>query len=98
MDKCQVWTKRLIGLPQCNFSLLWWGGLISLMGNRVLFVALLFYVYQQPGSTGATVIMVMATTFRTRPIAGGVFHVWLAVNRARERWLSKIYAFRTPVP
>ncbi|MBV7331319.1 MFS transporter [Chloroflexi bacterium TSY] len=48
-------------LRQRNFSLLWWGGLISLTGTRVLSVALPFYVYQQTGSTLATATMVMAT-------------------------------------
>src|SRR4029453_1904712 len=48
-------------LRQRNFSLLWWGGLFSLTGNRVLSVALPFYVYQQTGSTVATATMVMAT-------------------------------------
>lgn len=51
----------LLLLRQRNFSLLWWGGLISLTGNRVLGVALPFYVYEQTGSTLATATMVMAT-------------------------------------
>lgn len=51
----------LVLLRRRNFSLLWWGGLISLTGNRVLSVALPFYVYQQTGSTVATATMVMAT-------------------------------------
>jgi MFS family permease len=44
-----------------NFALLWWGGLISLTGNRVLSVALPFYVYKETGSTLATAAMVIAT-------------------------------------
>jgi MFS family permease len=48
-------------LRQRNFALLWWGGLISLTGNRVLSVALPFYVYAQTGSTLATATMVIAT-------------------------------------
>jgi MFS family permease len=44
-----------------NFALLWWGGLVSLTGNRVLSVALPFYVYAQTGSTLATAAMVIAT-------------------------------------
>lgn len=44
-----------------NFALLWWGGLISLTGNRVLSVALPFYVYTETGSTLATAAMVIAT-------------------------------------
>lgn len=48
-------------LRQRNFALIWWGGLVSLTGNRVLSVALPFYVYQQTGSTIATAAMVLAT-------------------------------------
>ena len=48
-------------LRQPNFARLWWGSLISLTGNRVLSVALPFYVYQQTGSTLATATMVIAT-------------------------------------
>jgi MFS family permease len=44
-----------------NFALLWWGGLVSLTGNRVLSVALPFYVYTETGSTLATAAMVIAT-------------------------------------
>jgi MFS family permease len=44
-----------------SFALLWWGGLISLTGNRVLSVSLPFYVYAQTGSTLATAGMVIAT-------------------------------------
>jgi MFS family permease len=44
-----------------NFALLWWGGLVSLTGNRVLSVALPFYVYSETGSTLATAAMVIAT-------------------------------------
>jgi MFS family permease len=44
-----------------NFALLWSGGLVSLTGNRVLSVALPFYVYSETGSTLATAAMVIAT-------------------------------------
>ncbi|MEZ4673007.1 MAG: MFS transporter [Caldilineaceae bacterium] len=49
-------------LRQRNFALLWWGGLVSLTGNRVLSIALPFYIYQQTGSTLATATMVLATS------------------------------------
>ena len=41
-------------LRQRGFALLWIGGLISTVGDWVLFVALPFYVYQHTGSTLAT--------------------------------------------
>ena len=41
----------LATLRQRNFALLWFGGLISLIGDRAMFIALEFYVYQQTGST-----------------------------------------------
>ena len=47
-------------LRQRNFALLWWGGLISLTGNRVLTMAIPFYVYAQTGSTIATATMMIA--------------------------------------
>ncbi len=49
-------------LRQRNFALLWWGGLVSLTGNRLLSIALPFYVYQQTGSTLVTATMVLATS------------------------------------
>jgi MFS family permease len=47
-------------LRQRNFALLWFGGLISLMGDRVLMIALPFFVYQKTGSTFASAVMVAA--------------------------------------
>ena len=47
-------------LRQRSFALLWTGGLISILGDRVLMTALPFYVYQQSGSTLATALMVAA--------------------------------------
>ena len=47
-------------LRQRNFALLWTGGLISLMGDRVLMVALPFFVYEETGSTFASAVVVAA--------------------------------------
>ena len=41
----------LATLRQRNFALLWFGGLISLIGDRAMFIGLEFYVFQQTGST-----------------------------------------------
>ena len=43
-----------------NFMLMWWAGLVSLLGNYMLFVALPVYVYGETGSTLATGLSVMA--------------------------------------
>jgi MFS family permease len=48
----------LATLRQRNFALLWFGGLISMTGDWVLYAALPFYVYQTTGSTLATAILV----------------------------------------
>ena len=45
-----------------NFSLLWWGGLVSMLGNWMLIVALPVYIYQETGSTLATSLMFIAGT------------------------------------
>lgn len=50
----------LMLLRQRNFALLWWGGLISLTGNRVLTMAIPFYIYAQTRSTVATATMMIA--------------------------------------
>jgi MFS family permease len=42
-----------------NFALLWFGGLISMIGNWMLFIALPVYVYELTGSTLATGVMFM---------------------------------------
>jgi MFS family permease len=47
-------------LRQRNFALLWFGGLISMTGDWVLFIALPIYVYTLTGSTLATSAMFIA--------------------------------------
>src|SRR5687767_1307664 len=47
-------------LRRRNFGLLWFGGLISVAGDWVLFAALPFFVYQRTGSTLATAGMIVA--------------------------------------
>ena len=45
-----------------NFVLLWAGGLISMAGDWMLYIALPIYVYQLTGSTLATSVMFMVET------------------------------------
>src|SRR5579875_3879398 len=52
----------LAALRQRNFALLWFGQLISLLGDWVLFVALPFYIYTLTGSTLATGVMFIVQT------------------------------------
>jgi MFS family permease len=47
-------------LRQRNFALLWFGGLISVAGDWVLYAALPFYVFERTGSTIATAGMIAA--------------------------------------
>jgi MFS family permease len=49
-------------LRQRNFSLLWFGGLISFAGDWVLFVALPLYIYALTGSVLATGILFVVNT------------------------------------
>lgn len=47
-------------LRQRNFALLWWGGLISMMGDWMLRIAMPAFIYQRTGSTLATGAMFIA--------------------------------------
>lgn len=69
-------------LRQRNFALLWFGGLFSLTGNWVLFIALPLHVYQQTGSTLATGAMLMARLLPTL-LLGSVAGVFI------DRWDRK---------
>lgn len=69
-------------LRQRNFALLWFGGLISIMGDWVLGVALPFFVYQVSGSTLATAVMV-AMELLPRLLFGSIAGVFV------DRWDRK---------
>jgi MFS family permease len=69
-------------LRQRNFALLWTGGLISLMGDHVLMVALPFFVYEETGSTFASALMVAAELL-PRLLLGSVAGVFV------DRWDRK---------
>ena len=69
-------------LRRRNFALLWFGGLISIMGDRVLLVALPYFVYQQTESTFASAVMVAAELL-PRLLFGSVAGVFV------DRWDRK---------
>ena len=70
----------MLGLfRQRNFSLLWIGNFISMMGDWMLLVALPFYVFQRTGSalaTGATFIVEVIPTLLLGSVAGVFVDRW----------------------
>ncbi len=69
-------------LRRHDFALLWFGGLISIMGDRVLLVALPYFVYQHTGSTLASALMVAAQLL-PRLLFGSIAGVFV------DRWDRK---------
>jgi MFS family permease len=69
-------------LRQRNFSLLWVGQIISMIGDWILFVALPFYIYSLTGSTLATGIIFIVQTL-PRLFFGSVAGVFV------DRWNRK---------
>lgn len=69
-------------LRQRNFALLWFGGLISLMGDRVLMIALPYFVYQETQSTIISAIVVAAELL-PRLLFGSIAGVFV------DRWDRK---------
>ena len=70
-------------LRQRNFALLWFGNVVSMIGDWILLVALPFYIYQRTGSalaTGATFIVETLPTLFFGSLAG-VF-----VDRWNRKW------------
>lgn len=72
----------LTTLRQRNFALLWFGGLISMLGDWSLQIALPFYIYQVTGSTLATGAMFITGTV-PRILLGSVAGVFV------DRWDRK---------
>src|SRR5215210_4433687 len=72
----------LAALRQRNFLMLWFGGVLSVIGDLFLFVALPFFVYARTGSALATGAMFMAETL-PRLIFGSVAGVFV------DRWDRK---------
>jgi MFS family permease len=80
----------LAALRQRNFALLWFGQLISLLGDWILFVALPFYIYTLTGSTLATGIMFMVQTL-PRLFLGSVAGVFVdRWNRRRTMYIADL--------
>jgi MFS family permease len=69
-------------LRQRDFSLLWFGGVLSVIGNYFLFVALPFFVYERTGSALATGAIFIAETL-PRLLFGSVAGVFV------DRWDRK---------
>ena len=87
---------RLLG--NRDFSLLWWGGLISMLGNWMLIVALPVYVYQETGSTLATSLMFVAGTL-PRVLFGSVAGVLVdRLERKRTMVVCNLLLALTVVP
>lgn len=76
----------LAALRQRNFAFLWFGQVISMIGDWVLFVALPFYVYSLTGSTLATGIMFIVQTI-PRICLGSIAGVFV------DRWNRKRIMF-----
>ncbi len=69
-------------LRQRDFSLLWFGGVLSVIGDYFLFIALPFFVYERTGSVLATGAMFAAETV-PRLLFGSVAGVFV------DRWDRK---------
>ena len=69
-------------LRQRDFSLLWFGGVLSVIGDFFLFIALPFFVYERTGSVVATGAMFAAETL-PRLLLGSVAGVFV------DRWDRK---------
>ena len=69
-------------LRQRDFSLLWFGGVLSVTGDLFLFIALPFFVYERTGSVLATGAMFAAETL-PRLLFGSVAGVFV------DRWDRK---------
>jgi MFS family permease len=69
----------LATLRHRNFALVWLGGLISLLGDWTLRIALPFYIFEVTGSVLATGVMVMVSTIprvALGPVAGVFVDRW----------------------
>ncbi len=80
----------LTTLRQRDFALFWFGGLISITGDWVLYAALPFYVYSRTGSTLATTGMIAAElvpSILIGPFAGVFVDRW---DRRRTMFVTSL--------
>lgn len=81
-----------------NFSLLWWGGLVSMLGNWMLIVALPVHIYQETGSTLATSLIFIAGTV-PRVLLGSVAGVFVdRLEHKRTMVVCNLLLAATVVP
>jgi MFS family permease len=88
----------LAALRQRNFAYLWFGQVISLTGDWVLFVVLPFYVYSLTGSALATGIMFIVQTIPSilfGSIAGVFVDRW---DRKRTMFIANLAQAITLIP
>ena len=88
----------LATLRQRDFALLWFGGLISMMGDWAMFAALPFYAFEQTGSAFASGAVLTALTlpgllFGT--VAGVFVDRW---NRKRTMVLANLLQVLVMLP
>ena len=72
-------------LRQRDFSLLWFGGVLSVVGDFFLFIALPFFVYERTGSALATGAMFAAETL-PRLLFGSVAVGLLCAINTQPKW------------
>jgi len=85
-------------LRQRNFALLWWGGLISMLGDWMLRIALPAQVFAITGSTLATGVMIiagMAPTLLVSSVAGVYVDRW---DRQRTMVATNLLLAASVVP
>ena len=88
----------LATLRQRDFALLWFGGLISMMGDWAMFAALPFYAYEQTGSAFASGAVLAALTlpgFLIGTVAGVFVDRW---NRKRTMVVANLLQVLVMLP
>lgn len=85
-------------LANRNFALLWWGGLVSMIGGWALQIGLPVYVYETTGSTLATGLMFMVGTV-PRILLGSVAGIFVdRWDRQRTMIVTNLLLFAGVLP
>ena len=85
-------------LANRNFALLWWGGLVSMIGSWALQIGLPVYVYETTGSTLATGLTFMVGTV-PRILLGSVAGIFVdRWNRQRTMVVTNLLLFAGVLP